>query len=51
MAHVFPDDFAMTGKYDDKWGRIGMCVPPLMMKAIAEAVRDRVLKPATELGF
>ena len=39
----FPDDFTLTGTYAQRWERIGRAVPPLMMKAIAETVRDRVL--------
>ncbi|MBN1518154.1 DNA cytosine methyltransferase [Candidatus Sumerlaeota bacterium] len=40
----FPDDFKFPG--DWKWGfyRIGNCVPPLMMKAIAQHVRSEMLE-------
>lgn len=38
----FPDDFVLTGSYAQRWERLGRAVPPLM-KAVAEAVRDRVL--------
>jgi len=40
---AFPDDFILTGSYQQKWERLGRAVPPLMMKAVAEAVRDRIL--------
>ncbi len=40
----FPDDFALTGSYEQQWERIGRAVPPVMMRAIAEVVRDRVLR-------
>jgi DNA (cytosine-5)-methyltransferase 1 len=40
---AFPDDFVLTGSYAQQWERLGNSVPPLMMKAIAETVRDRVL--------
>lgn len=40
---AFPDDFVLTGSYAQQWERLGRAVPPLMMRAIAEAVRDRVL--------
>jgi DNA (cytosine-5)-methyltransferase 1 len=43
---AFPDDFALSGSYAQQWERLGRAVPPLMMKAIAEAVRDGVLRPA-----
>jgi DNA (cytosine-5)-methyltransferase 1 len=40
---AFPDDFILTGTYAQQWERLGRAVPPLMMKAIAETVRDEVL--------
>ena len=40
---AFPDDFILTGSYAQQWERLGNSVPPLMMKAIAETVRDKVL--------
>ena len=43
---AFPDDFVLTGTYAQQWERLGNSVPPLMMRAIAEAIRDRVLLPA-----
>lgn len=42
---AFPDDFILTGTYAQQWERLGRAVPPLMMKAIAEAVCDRILVP------
>lgn len=45
---AFPDDFELSGSYAQQWERMGRAVPPLMMKAIAEAVRDRVLTPALD---
>lgn len=41
----FPDDFILTGSYAQQWERLGNSVPPLMMRAIAEAVRDEILLP------
>jgi DNA (cytosine-5)-methyltransferase 1 len=38
----FPDDFILTGTYAKQWERLGRAVPPLMMKAIAETIRDRI---------
>jgi DNA (cytosine-5)-methyltransferase 1 len=48
LKHIcaFPDDFALSGSYAQQWERLGRAVPPVMMKAIAEAVRDRVLLPS-----
>ena len=40
---AFPDDFVLTGTFAQQWERLGNSVPPLMMKAIAETIRDRVL--------
>lgn len=40
---AFPDDFVLTGTVGQQGERLGRAVPPLMMKAIAEAVRDQVL--------
>lgn len=45
---AFPDDFVLTGSYAQQWERIGNSVPPLMMRAIASAVRDAVLLPARD---
>jgi DNA (cytosine-5)-methyltransferase 1 len=40
---AFPDDFILTGTYSQQWERLGNAVPPVMMRHIAEAVRDEVL--------
>ncbi len=40
---AFPDDFILIGSYSQQWARLGNSVPPLMMKAIAEVVRDEML--------
>lgn len=40
---TFPDDFVISGSYGQQWERIGRAVPPLMMRAIAETVRDQIL--------
>jgi site-specific DNA-cytosine methylase len=44
-AEVSPTAYFSGGKgtYADQWARCGNAVPPVMMRAIAEAVRDRVL--------
>lgn len=39
----FPDDFVLTGKYEQQWERCGRAVPPLMMRAVAATIRDEVL--------
>lgn len=38
-----PDDFILTGNWMQKTERIGRMVPPLMMKAIADNIYNRVL--------
>ena len=38
----FPDDFQLIGDFRQQWERLGRAVPPLMMKAIAETIRDEV---------
>jgi DNA (cytosine-5)-methyltransferase 1 len=43
---AFPDDFVLTGTYAQQWERLGRAVPPVMMRAIAETIRDRVLAAA-----
>jgi DNA (cytosine-5)-methyltransferase 1 len=39
---AFPDDFILTGSYVEQWERLGRSVPPLMMKAIASAIRENI---------
>ncbi len=43
----FPDDFDLTGNRNQQWARLGNAVPPLLIKAVAEHIRDEVLAPAT----
>jgi DNA (cytosine-5)-methyltransferase 1 len=45
---AFPDDFALTGSFQQQWERLGRAVPPVMMAHIASAVRDRVLIPHSQ---
>lgn len=39
----FPDDFKLTGTYVQQVERIGRSVPPLMMRAIASTVAEKIL--------
>lgn len=48
-AMSLPDDFKLTGKWEQRSERMGRMVPPLMMKAVADAVYDNVLKPYKEI--
>ena len=38
----FPQDFVLKGTYAEQWARLGNAVPPLMMRAVAETLRDRI---------
>jgi DNA (cytosine-5)-methyltransferase 1 len=40
---AFPDDFQLTGTYSKQWERLGRAVPPVMMRAVAESIRDGIL--------
>ena len=40
---AFPDDFQLVGTYSQQWERLGRAVPPVMMRHIAETVRDEIL--------
>jgi DNA (cytosine-5)-methyltransferase 1 len=40
----FPDDFEFVGSFKDQWARMGNCVPPLLVKAIAEHIKKTVLQ-------
>ena len=40
----FPDDYILTGSFEQKKERMGRSVPPLMMKSIAETIRDEILR-------
>ena len=43
---AFPDDFQLVGLYSQQWERLGRAVPPLMMRAVSEVVRDQILSKA-----
>ena len=38
-----PDDFVLTGTFEEQWERLGRMVPPLMIKAIAKNVYKEIL--------
>jgi len=40
---AFLDDFVLVAKYAQHWEWLGNSVPPLMTKAIAGIIRDKVL--------
>jgi DNA (cytosine-5)-methyltransferase 1 len=39
-----PDDFKLTGNFNQKIERMGRMVPPLMTKALSEAIYEKILK-------
>jgi DNA (cytosine-5)-methyltransferase 1 len=39
----FPNDFQFIGSFNQQWARIGNSVPPLLMKVIAESLKDQIL--------
>lgn len=38
----FPDAFQFDGSFQEQWSRIGNSVPPLLMRAIAQRLREAV---------
>lgn len=45
-----PEDYKLTGKFDQQAERIGRMVAPKMMAAVAESIYEKVLKPYGELN-
>ena len=39
----YPDNFKLTGKYEEQWARLGNSVMPKMMQAIAENIKNEIL--------
>lgn len=39
----FPDTFKFFGEFQDQWAIIGNCVPPNLMKKIAENIKENIL--------
>lgn len=39
----FPDDFKLTGSFDQQWERLGRAVPPVMMSHIALTIKTEIL--------
>ncbi len=40
---AFPDDFVLTGTYQQQWERLGRAVPPVMMALTSRVIRDLIL--------
>ena len=45
-----PDDFVLTGTNNQQRERVGRMVPPLLTKAVADAIYEKVLKPLHRKG-
>ena len=43
-----PDDFVLTGKFEQQWERLGRMVPPVMMKQVADTIAKRILAKCKE---
>ena len=43
MISTFPEDFTLTGNFDQQWERIGRAVPPVMMSHIAKSIQTNIL--------
>lgn len=39
-----PDDFILTGTYQQQWERLGRMVPPIMMMGIAKTIQTEILE-------
>lgn len=39
----FPDDFILLGTFEQRAERLGRAVPPLMMKAVGDTIRNEIL--------
>ena len=39
----FPSEFEFAGSYTQVWNQIGNCVPPLMIKALGDTIREKIL--------
>ena len=44
MLTSFPIEYNFTGKWQEQWARIGNSVPPNLMRAIAEHIKNNILK-------
>ena len=38
-----PDDFILTGSYEEQWERLGRMVPPIMMKNLSKTIEKEIL--------
>ena len=50
LLQSFPLEFRVLGNFHEKWAQLGNAVPPLMMLAIAEHIRQKILGKAKKEG-
>lgn len=48
---ALPDDFKLTGSFNQRAERIGRMVPPLMTTALAASLYQKVIKPTKSLEY
>jgi DNA (cytosine-5)-methyltransferase 1 len=41
----YPDEYQLSGDFNNQWARIGNSVPPMFMKAIADHIWQQILEP------
>jgi DNA (cytosine-5)-methyltransferase 1 len=46
----YPDDYQMVGNFKQKWERIGNSVPPLLMRSIANHIRQQILSQHQQMS-
>lgn len=44
----FPDDYQLTGKFDQQIERLGRSVAPLMYKEVSNSIYEKILRPYNE---
>lgn len=47
---AFPDCYEFLGEFHDRWARIGNCVPPLLMRAVADNLRKLIAPAGADLA-
>lgn len=48
---TFPDDYEIVGSYGHIVEQIGNSVPPRLAKAIAESIKEQILRPSEKLKY
>ena len=48
---ALPDDFKLTGSFNQRAERVGRMVPPLLTSALARSIYEKVLKPTQGMEY